>query len=135
MRFESLTFKSIRARPVVLKLKRPVVARIATIIDWPLTAPISSSPHRSLGFIFVSLRIAPINRHAVAHIFRHEPAEAAHGLVNAFLIGRNDLAQVLRVHAHRCPIGHQAISYRALHATIASGRVRLATEGGAKIAR
>src|ERR1700687_5397500 len=36
MRFASLTFKSIRARPVVLKLKRPVVARIATITDWPL---------------------------------------------------------------------------------------------------
>src|SRR6202140_3420826 len=32
----SLTFKSIRARAVVLKLKRPVVARIATITDWPL---------------------------------------------------------------------------------------------------
>jgi len=32
----SLTFKSIRARPVVLKLKRPVVARIATITEWPL---------------------------------------------------------------------------------------------------
>ena len=36
MRFASLTFKSIRARPVVLKLERPVVARIATITDWPL---------------------------------------------------------------------------------------------------
>src|SRR6266704_328803 len=36
MRVESLTFKSIRARPVVLKLKRPVVARIATIKQWPL---------------------------------------------------------------------------------------------------
>ncbi|MCC7273308.1 MAG: mandelate racemase [Alphaproteobacteria bacterium] len=36
MRLESLTFKSIVARPVVLKLKRPVVARIATITDWPL---------------------------------------------------------------------------------------------------
>ena len=32
----TLTFKSIRARPVVLKLKRPVIARIATITDWPL---------------------------------------------------------------------------------------------------
>src|SRR6266536_2890992 len=31
-----LTFKSIVARPVVLKLKRPVVARIATITEWPL---------------------------------------------------------------------------------------------------
>ncbi|MDO8874888.1 MAG: enolase C-terminal domain-like protein [Pseudolabrys sp.] len=36
MQTASLTFKSIRARPVVLKLKRPVIARIATITDWPL---------------------------------------------------------------------------------------------------
>jgi mandelate racemase len=36
MPFQSLTFRSIRARPVVLKLKRPVVARIATIAAWPL---------------------------------------------------------------------------------------------------
>jgi mandelate racemase len=36
MQFASLTFKSIKARPVVLKLKRPVIARIATITDWPL---------------------------------------------------------------------------------------------------
>jgi mandelate racemase len=32
----SLTFRSIRARAVLLKLQRPVVARIATITDWPL---------------------------------------------------------------------------------------------------
>src|SRR5437764_14104743 len=32
----TLTFKSIHARAVVLKLRRPVVARIATISDWPL---------------------------------------------------------------------------------------------------
>ncbi len=36
MQFASLTFKSIKARPVVLRLKRPVVARIATITDWPI---------------------------------------------------------------------------------------------------
>ena len=36
MRSATLTFKSIRVRPVVLKLKRPVIARIATITDWPL---------------------------------------------------------------------------------------------------
>src|SRR5258706_3293557 len=36
MQIAPLTFKSIRARAVVLKLKRPVVARIATITDWPL---------------------------------------------------------------------------------------------------
>lgn len=32
----ALTLRSITARPVVLRLKRPVVARIATITDWPL---------------------------------------------------------------------------------------------------
>ena len=36
MSFESLTLKSIQARPVVLKLKRPASARIATFADWPL---------------------------------------------------------------------------------------------------
>ena len=36
MRHPSLTLKSLRARPVVVKLERPVVARIATITDWPL---------------------------------------------------------------------------------------------------
>ena len=36
MSFQLLTLKSIRARPVMLKLKRSVVARIATLTDWPL---------------------------------------------------------------------------------------------------
>lgn len=36
MSFQRLTLESIRARPVVLKLKRPVMAPIATLTDWPL---------------------------------------------------------------------------------------------------
>jgi mandelate racemase len=36
MPLETLTLKAIEARPVVLALRRPVVARIATITDWPL---------------------------------------------------------------------------------------------------
>jgi mandelate racemase len=36
MPMPTLTLQSLRARPVVLKLKRPVVARIATITEWPL---------------------------------------------------------------------------------------------------
>ena len=36
MPFQSLTIRSLKATPVVLKLKRPVVARIATITDWPI---------------------------------------------------------------------------------------------------
>ena len=38
------------------------------------------------------LRIAEIDEHAVAHVLRHEPAEALHSLGDAFLIGGNDLA-------------------------------------------
>ena len=33
---EPLTLRNIRARPVMLRLQRPIVARIATITDWPL---------------------------------------------------------------------------------------------------
>ena len=36
MSIDKLTLRSIKARPVLLKLKRPVQARIATIPDWPL---------------------------------------------------------------------------------------------------
>ena len=36
MHVPKLTFKGIRARPVLLKLKRPVVARIATLSEWPV---------------------------------------------------------------------------------------------------
>jgi mandelate racemase len=36
MQAHSLTLRRIVARPIVLKLKRPIVARIATISDWPL---------------------------------------------------------------------------------------------------
>src|SRR3712207_7368253 len=32
----SLTVRGLAARPVVLRLNRPVVARIATITDWPM---------------------------------------------------------------------------------------------------
>jgi mandelate racemase len=36
MQIATLTLKGIRARPVVLKLRRPVVIRIATMTEWPL---------------------------------------------------------------------------------------------------
>ena len=36
MQLETLTLRSVEARPVLLKLERPIVARIATIIEWPL---------------------------------------------------------------------------------------------------
>src|SRR5688572_21562539 len=36
MQQPALTFRSIKARAVVLKLNRPIVARIVAITDWPL---------------------------------------------------------------------------------------------------
>ena len=36
MSVPSLTFKHIWARPIALKLKRPVAARIGTLTDWPV---------------------------------------------------------------------------------------------------
>ncbi len=36
MQYNTLSLRQIEVRPIVLKLQRPVVARIATIEDWPL---------------------------------------------------------------------------------------------------
>jgi mandelate racemase len=36
MAIEALTLERVVARPVILKLERPIVARIASITDWPL---------------------------------------------------------------------------------------------------
>ena len=57
--------------------------------------------HGSLCVVLVRLRIAEVDQHAVAHVLRYEAAEALHGLCDALLIGRNDLAEVFRVHARR----------------------------------
>jgi len=56
-------------------------------------------PYCPLGIVLMSLRIAEIHKHAVAHIFCHEPVEAAHGFGDAFLISRNDFSQIFGVHA------------------------------------
>jgi hypothetical protein len=57
------------------------------------------SPYRSLGVVLLSLWIAKIQKDAVPHISGDETAEIVHGLGDAFLKGRNNLSQVLRVHA------------------------------------
>jgi mandelate racemase len=36
MNIDRLTIKTIRARPLLLKLERPIVAKIATTYDWPV---------------------------------------------------------------------------------------------------
>ena len=62
---------------------------------------LQSRPYRSLGVVLMGLRVAEIHEHAVAHVLRYEPAEAMHGLGDTFLVGRNDIAQVLRIHSRR----------------------------------
>ncbi len=66
-----------------------------------VTAAISSSParYRPFGIVLVRARIAEINQHAVAMVFRNEPIEAAHRFGDNVLIGQNDLTQIFRVHA------------------------------------
>ena len=55
----------------------------------------------SLRVVLMGLGIPKVDQDPIAHVLSHEAAEALHGLGNAFLVGRNDLAQVLRVHARR----------------------------------
>src|SRR3954452_24265877 len=56
-------------------------------------------PDRPLGIVLMRLRIAKIHQHTVAQVLCHEAVETAHDLGDAFVIGRNDLAQDLRIHA------------------------------------
>jgi hypothetical protein len=55
----------------------------------------------SLCVVLMGAGITKIREDTITHISRHEPVETVHGVGNAFLIGRNDLAQVLGVHARR----------------------------------
>src|SRR5262245_37012312 len=47
----------------------------------------------------MSVRIAEIDQHAIAHILGNKSIETAYGFGSAFLVGRNNLSEVLRVHA------------------------------------
>src|SRR6516165_9033370 len=50
--------------------------------------------HGALGVVLVSLGIAEIDQNTVAHVLRYKPPEALHRLSDAFLISRNDLAEI-----------------------------------------
>jgi len=81
-----LTFRSITARSVVLKLKRPVIARIATITEWPL--------------ILIDLATDAVMRSATAK--EYAAATRIYGLVDGALLWAWDIAalgQDLRTHA------------------------------------
>src|SRR5262249_32414262 len=94
MQIEPLTFKELTARPVVLKLKRPVIARIAPMTEWPLILidlgteeGIIGRNHlepylvksmrylipalRDLGEMFKGRRVAPLEFYAAARKSLH----------------------------------------------------------------
>ena len=71
------------------------------VVVGDLNDQFQASAHRPLGIVLVRLRVAEIDEHAVAQIFCYEPVEAAHCVGDALLVGRNNLAKVLRVHASR----------------------------------
>src|SRR5262249_38719374 len=54
-----------------------------------------------LCVVFMRLRITKVHKDTIAHVLRYKAAEALNGLGDALLIGRNDLAEVFRVHAGR----------------------------------
>jgi hypothetical protein len=88
--------------------------------------------YRALGVVFMCLRITEVDKHTVAHVFGDEATEPAHGLGYAFLIGRNNLAQILRVHAggQRCRADEVAEHDRYLTAFCSVMRLRLYWRGG-----
>ena len=66
-----------------------------------MTAATNSSPARTArsAVVLVRLGITEVDENAVAHVFRDEAAEALHSICDALLVGRDKLAQVLRVHS------------------------------------
>jgi hypothetical protein len=62
---------------------------------------VQGRPCGPLGIVFMSMRVAEINQHAVAHVFRDKPSVSLHGFSDAFLISRDELAQIFGVHARR----------------------------------
>ncbi|MGI9333813.1 MAG: enolase C-terminal domain-like protein, partial [Gammaproteobacteria bacterium] len=77
MSFESLTLKDIKARPVVLKLERPVMARIATIEQWPLVLIDLHTEQGVTGRAYLEPYVAKAMRYLVPAI--HDLAEMLKG--------------------------------------------------------
>lgn len=77
MEHSSLTVRSITARPVVLPLKRPVVARTATIANWPLTLIDLHTEEGVAGRTYLEPYMAKAMRYLVPAL--HDLCEALRG--------------------------------------------------------
>ena len=54
--------------------------------------------HGLLCIVLLSLGEAEINQDAIARVRCYEAAEALHSLCDALVVGRDDFAEVLRIH-------------------------------------
>lgn len=73
----SLTFRGLRARPVVLGLKRPVVARIATITEWPVILIDLQTEEGIVGRSYLEPYLVKASRYLVAAL--HDLADMLKG--------------------------------------------------------
>lgn len=104
----SLKVKGIRARPVILKLKRPVVARIATITEWPLILIDLTTDEGIVGRSYLE----PYTVNAMKY------------LVPALL----DLGELLKGHAV-APVELYALARKSLHFVGYQGMSMIAVAG------
>ncbi|MDX1711091.1 MAG: enolase C-terminal domain-like protein [Rhodovibrionaceae bacterium] len=74
MTLPSLTLRKIEARALVLKLERPIVARIATITDWPLVLIDLHTDEGVIGRSYLEPYIAKAMRYLVPAL--HDLGEA-----------------------------------------------------------
>jgi len=72
-----LTFKHIRARPIALKLKRPVVARIGTLTDWPIVLIDLATEEGIVGRSYLEPYLVKAMRYLVAGL--HDLGELLKG--------------------------------------------------------
>ena len=77
MELELLTLKRIQARPIVLKLERPIVARIATITDWPLILIDLYTEQGAVGRSYLEPYLPKAMRYLIPAI--HDLGEALQG--------------------------------------------------------
>ena len=106
MHIRTLKIKSIRARPVVLKLKRPVVARIATLTDWPLILIDLYTDEGVVGRSYLEPYTVKTMRYLVPAL--HDLGE----LVKGRPLAPTDLYDVARRSLHF--VGYQGISMIAV---------------------
>ena len=108
MAAESLTIRSVTARPVLLKLKRPVVARIATITDWPLILIDLQTEEGVVGRSYLEPYVAKTMRYLVPAL--------------------HDLGEMLRGQ-RLSPIDLYALARKSLHFVGYQGLSQIAVSG------